>query len=312
MVRHEPWRRSGILNLRAPAKLNLRLRILGRSEDGFHSIETLFLRLGLADEVTIDQNEAGLQLTTSGIGGVPDGEDNLCWKAADGFFGAIGRKPAASIRLVKHIPVAAGLGGGSSDAAAVLIGLNRIHDCPLNQSDLMKLADNIGSDVPFFLTDARFALGWERGGRLLPLEPPPSRAVLIVVPDFGVSAGKAYAWFGEDLADASEPSSVSPGQLPPVAALSDWAVLAGLAQNDLADPVCRRHPELRVATESLINSGAEIAIMCGSGACVAGIFRTTVQRDSAAAELRENQAIPAEWGLVSTSSDCSVSPKAAG
>lgn len=312
MVRHEPWRGSGILKLRAPAKLNLRLRILGRSEDGFHSIETLFLRLGLADEVTIDPVNTGLQVTTSGFGGVPDGEDNLCWKAADAFFGAIGRNPAASINLVKHIPVAAGLGGGSSDAAAVLNGLNRMHDCPLKQSDLMNLAGTIGSDVPFFLTDAQFALGWERGGRLLPLDPPPSRAVLIVVPDFGVSAGNAYVWFREDLADASETAFVSPGQLPPVAALSDWAVLAGLAQNDLADPVYRRHPELRVVTESLINSGAEIAIMCGSGACVAGIYRTTTQRDSAVAELRGNQAILAEWGLVSTCSDCSVSPKAAG
>lgn len=300
------------MKLRAPAKINLRLRVLGRGEDGFHSIETLFLRLGLADEITISQTDSGLQFDTSGIGGVPDGEGNLCWQAADAFFGKIGRAPAVSINLVKHIPVAAGLGGGSSDAATVLLGLNRIHDDSLDQSDLMNLARKIGSDVPFFLSESLFALGWERGGRLLPLDPPPSRAVLIVVPDFGVSAGEAYAWFREDMAGAPEVEFGSPGQLPATARLTDWAVLTGLAQNDLADPVYRRHPELRTATELLTESGASIALMCGSGACVAGIFQTTTQRDTAAEELRGNPGIAAGWRLVSTYSDGFGSPEAAG
>ena len=300
------------MTLRAPAKLNLRLRVLGRREDGFHSIETLFLRLGLADEVSIDRNSTGLQLETSGAIKVPGGEDNLCWRSAAAFFGAIGRAPAASLRLVKHIPVAAGLGGGSSDAATVLLGLNRVHDHPLDHAGLMKLAGRAGSDVPFFASEARFALAWDRGTRLLPLEPPPSRAVLIVVPDFGVSAGEAYTWLRVDRADSSEAGAVGPGTLPATTELADWDVLAGLAQNDLADPVYRRYPELRATTEALAARGAVIALLCGSGACVAGVFQTRAQRDTAAEQLRGDPTIGKAWSLIRTWTDGPGYPEAAG
>lgn len=300
------------MTLRAPAKLNLRLRVLGRRDDGFHSIETLFLRLGLADEVSIDRNFSGLQLETSGAVDVPGGEANLCWRSAAAFFDAIGRAPTASMRLVKHIPVAAGLGGGSSDAATVLLGLNRVHDHPLDRAGLMKLAGQVGSDVPFFASEARFALAWERGRRLMPLEPPPSRAVLIVVPDFGVEAGEAYGWLRADRADSCEPGPVGPGALPAAAELADWDVLAGLAQNDLADPVYRRYPELRATTEALVTSGAVIALLCGSGACVAGVFRTPEQRDTAAGQLRGDPVMGKAWRLISTWTDGAGCPQAAG
>jgi 4-diphosphocytidyl-2-C-methyl-D-erythritol kinase len=300
------------VTLRAPAKLNLRLRVHGRRDDGFHSIETLFLRLGLADEVSIDRKSAGLRLETSGAVDVPGGEDNLCWQSAAAFFDAIGRAPAASMQLVKHIPVAAGLGGGSSDAAAVLLGLNRVHDYPLDHAGLMRLAERMGSDVPFFVSEARFALAWERGTRLLPLEPPPSRAVLIVVPDFGVSAGEAYMWLRADRADSVAPGPVGPGALPATTELADWDVLAGLAQNDLAEPVYRRHPELRATTEALVAGGAVIALLCGSGACVAGVFQTAAQRDKAAERLRGDPAIGKAWSLISTWSESAGYPEAAG
>lgn len=298
--------------LRAPAKLNLRLLVFGRGDDGFHSIETLFLRLGLADELSVDRNSSGLQLETSGAIEVPGGEDNVCWRAAAAFFATIGRAPAASIRLVKHIPVAAGLGGGSSDAAIVLLELNRLHDLPLDRAGLMRLAGRVGSDVPFFASEARFALAWERGTRLLPLEPPPSRAVLIVVPDFGVSAGEAYTWLRADRTESCESGAIGPGTLPPTTELADWDVLAGLAQNDLANPVYRQYPELRVTTEALAASGAVIALLCGSGACVAGVFQTPTQRDTAAEQLRGTPAIGKTWSFISTWSDGPGAPGAAG
>ncbi len=300
------------MTLTAPAKLNLRLRVLGRRDDGFHSIETLFLRLGLADELSIDLNSSELQLESSGAIKVPEGEENLCWRSAVVFFDAIGRSPAAALRLVKHIPVAAGLGGGSSDAATVLLGLNRLHDQPLDPAGLMRLAERVGSDVPFFVSEARFALAWERGTRLLPLEPPPSRAVLIVVPDFGVSAGEAYSWLRADRADSNQPVSVDPGTLSATTGLADWNVLAGLAQNDLAGPVYRRYPELRETTEALYASGAEIALLCGSGACVAGVFHTPAQRDTAAEQLRGDPAIGEAWNLISTWTDGPEYAQAAG
>lgn len=298
--------------LRAPAKLNLRLRVLGRRDDGFHSIETLFLRLSLADEVSIDRKFSGLQFETSGDIDVPRGEDNLCCRSAAAFFDAIGRAPAASIRLIKHIPVAAGLGGGSSDAATVLLGLNRVYDHPLDHAGLMRLAGQVGSDVPFFASEARFALAWGRGTRLLPLEPPPSRAVLIVVPDFGVSAGEAYTWLRAHRADSCEPGAVGPGVLPPTNELADWDVLAGLAQNDLADPVYRRYPELRATTETLAAGGAVIALLCGSGACVAGVFQARDQRDTVARQLLGDPAIGKAWSLISTWTDGAGCPQAAG
>jgi 4-diphosphocytidyl-2-C-methyl-D-erythritol kinase len=300
------------VTLRAPAKLNIRLRVLGRGEDGYHSIETLFLRLGLADEVTIVQNYTGLELETSGIGDLGDGEENLCWRAADIFFKAIRCNPNVSIRLVKHIPIAAGLGGGSSDAATVLLGLNRIHDRPLDLAELMGLAGELGSDIPFFVSETPFALAWERGERLLPLEPPRSRPVLIVVPEFGVKAGDAYSWLSADAAGGISTSGVGPGRLPAPTELANWDVLSTLAQNDLAIPVYRRHPELLVAADSLSSSEAEIALLCGSGACVAGVFPTATQRDTAADRLQADQIIPAEWHLIATWSDGPGAPEAAG
>jgi len=300
------------VTLWAPAKLNLRLRVLGRGEDGYHSIETLFLRLGLADEITIDQNDAGLLLETSGIGNVPDGKENLCWQAAELFFEAIERNPAVSIRLVKHIPIAAGLGGGSSDAATVLHGLNRIHDSPLDVPGLMGLAGELGSDVPFFLSETPFALAWERGGRLLPLEPPQSRPVLIVVPDFGVMAGDAFAWLRADAAGGNPAGGHGPGHLPTPTELTSWDVLGTLALNDLAAPVYRRHPELLVVADSLTGSGAEIALLCGSGSCVAGVFSTVTQRDTAADRLLADVVIPANWHLIATWSDGPGAPEAIG
>ena len=300
------------MTLWAPAKLNLRLRVLGRGEDGYHSIETLFLRLGLADEITIDQNHTGLELETSGIGDLSDGEDNLCWQAADMFFRATGRNPAVSIRLIKHIPIAAGLGGGSSDAATVLLELNRMYDRPLSPAQLMGLAGDVGSDVPFFISETPFALAWKRGGSLLPLEPPPSRPVLIVVPDFGVMASDAYAWLRADAAGGNSAGVIDPEHLPAPTELANWDVLRALALNDLAAPVFRRHPELLVVADSLTGCGAEIALLCGSGACVAGIFSTVTQRDTAADRLLADAVIPADWHLIATWSDGGEAPEAIG
>jgi len=299
------------LKLRAPAKLNLRLSVLSRSDDGYHSIETLFLRLGLADEITITTNVDGIRLDTSGLGQVPGGTGNLCWQAAELFFRTIGSPPTVSIGLVKHIPVAAGLGGGSSDAAAILLGLNRVHGHPLDQIQLMNLAAQIGSDVSFFVTESQFALGLGRGERLLSLEPPPSRPVLIVVPNFGVSAGDAYAWLAADVAGVHTPDRLLE-QTSDTREFADWDVLAGYAQNDLAEPVYQRYPALRAAADSLTVTGAAISLLCGSGACVAGIYQTTIQRDAALEELRLDPSIPPAWRLVPTWSEGSGSPDVTG
>jgi len=136
--------------------------------------------------------------------------------------------------------------------------------------------------------------------------------VLIVVPDFGVMAGDAYAWLRADAAGGNPAGGNGPGHLPTPTELNNWDVLGALALNDLAAPVYRRHPELPVVADSLTGSGAEIALLCGSGACVAGVFTTVTQRDTAADRLLADDVIPANWHLIATWSDGPGAPEAIG
>lgn len=290
------------MRIEAPAKLNLRLRVLGRRADEFHAIETLFLRLRLADTLTLEPGGEGIRLrvgsepdTEAGSAApAPDGEGNLCWRAARLLYDELGRPPSVEIGLEKRIPVAAGLGGGSSDAAAVLVELNRALGAPLDRTALLRLAGRLGSDVPFFAAETACALAWDRGQRLLPLAPPPARPVLVVVPGFGVSAADAYRWWGEDGGSAAPA-----GLLPPPARLAAWEVLEELAVNDLESSVERRHPQLAELREALRAAGAAVAMLCGSGSCVAGVFRTEGERDAARAALTTGPATRG-WKLVST------------
>ncbi len=282
----------------APAKLNLRLRIFGRGADGYHALETLYLRLDLADRIDLLAGAPGLRIEVEGDPSVPADATNLCWRAADALHRELAVEPALTIRLHKRIPSAAGLGGGSSDAAAVLRALPSFLQRSVPGDRLVRLAGMLGSDVPFGLVSREMALGWERGRRLLPLEPPPPRPVLVAVPPFGISARDAYVWLAQDRAKSgSQPPSSSSKEgaalLPAPDKLADWSVLERLAVNDLERPVFRRHPELRVIRDRLMSGGARIAILCGSGACVAGIFADPAERDRAAVELTENAGVVA-------------------
>ena len=289
------------MTFRAPAKINLCLRVLDVGADGYHSIETLFLRLGLADELTIDQAPS-LRLEATGDFDVPPGPDNIAWQAADAFFAESGRAPEASIRLFKRIPVAAGLGGGSSDAASVLIGLNQLYDHPLDHDRLMKLGRQLGSDVPFFVAGVPYAYASGRGDRVQRLPPPPSRAVLIVAPDFGVSARDAYSWRRHAI-ESGVQSRREPGQLPGSGELGSWDVIEGIAGNDLADAVFNQHPKLRAAVDELAGTGPALTTLCGSGSCLAGVYRSTEARDRAASGLSGTVAIDPGWKLISTWTD---------
>lgn len=300
---------AGGVRLSARAKANLRLRVLAREASGYHGVETLLIRLELADEVEIEAGEEGIELVLEGpdgeaaaagaAGEVPDGPENLAWRAAEAFLEATGRRPAVRITLRKRIPAGAGLGGGSADAAAVLRGLSELHGEPLEEAALLELAGRLGSDVPFALSDLPAALAWGRGGRLLPVPPPPTRPMALVVPDTRVATADAYRWLDEDrveatgeggaddegkagAAGASGAGNGAAGLLPDPDLLAYWDVLEELALNDFEKPVVARIPELGWWKEELAGEGASLALLCGSGCALLGVFEGEERRDAAA------------------------------
>ena len=264
------------MTVRARAKVNLWLRVLAREASGYHQIHSLFCALDLADELTFE-SAAALQLTVIGADVGPV-EQNLVYRAARAFFEATDTDDGVHISLAKHIPAGAGLGGGSSDAAATLDALNRRAGSPLVRTELLRIAARLGSDVPFFLCGSPLALAAGYGERLQPLPPLPSRPVLVLMPPFGSSTAQAYADLDRDR--EGKPLDFAPDT---IEATLTWEAVAARAHNDFEPVIYTRHPELRAARDDLLQAGAGIALLAGSGAAVWGVFEDDEARDIAAA-----------------------------
>lgn len=263
--------------MEAPAKTNLRLRVLAREEGGYHGLESLFCALSLSDAVTVRRAEPGIALSVEG--GVemgPPGE-NLAVRAAERFHRETGRVAAVAIHLEKRIPSAAGLGGGSSDAAAVLRALNALHGDPLPDAVLLQLAIELGADVPFFLCGSALALGWSRGERLLALPPLPPRPVLVAHPGVPWPTGEAFRRVAAGRGGGYAPEAFAF----PLAALSGWEGVAGLAQNDFEPGAVEAIPVLAEVRRVMREAGAEVAMLAGSGASFFGIYPDAASRDLA-------------------------------
>jgi 4-diphosphocytidyl-2-C-methyl-D-erythritol kinase len=256
----------------AQAKINLFLDVLAREQNGYHAIETAFLRIDLADDVTV-RTADGRSLDVDGpalpAGGLGSMEKNLAYRAAAAYAAATGWPSGFAIELVKRIPAGAGLGGGSADAGAVLRALDALSPRPLG-ARLTDLAASLGADVPFMTLDESMALGSGRGERLKPIPPLEPRAIVLVVPPFAISTADAYAWLDADRAAQSFASS--PGVAEP---LATWEDAAAAAHNDLEVVVARRHPETAAIADRLRAAGASIALLAGSGSTVFGIFDAT-------------------------------------
>jgi 4-diphosphocytidyl-2-C-methyl-D-erythritol kinase len=284
----------------ARAKLNLRLSVLAREAAGFHQIETLFCTLELADELEVSLEGDGVELRVlappEDPGPPPDLgpiRSNLAHRAAVGFFAAARLPPRALILLTKRIPAGAGLGGGSSDAAAVLEGLNTLHGEPLDRQALLDAGAGLGSDVPFFLTGATLALAWGRGGRLAALPPLPARPVLLAVPAVRVATAAAYA----DLAASRGDDYAAPPALLP--ALTSWSDVAGAAHNDFEPVVFAQHPQLAELRGALEDAGAALARMTGTGSALFGVFDDAAAA-SGARERLAGRFPDVQWLLTST------------
>lgn len=265
------------LSVRAHAKVNLDLRVFGTREDGYHELRTVFQSVELHDVLTCGTQPGPFALK-SRAASIPLDQSNLVWKAASTLWKALGRAGDPCDTLVtieKNIPMEAGLGGGSADAAASLLAFARLWGgAPLTL--LREVAGGIGSDVPFFLSGGT-ALGLGRGEEIYPLVDLPVHWVVIVRPAFGVSTAEAYGWYDEDrAAGLKEPREL---QVLPV----PWPSRAAQMVNDLEPPVMRRHPEIAEIKAELRAGGAVAACMSGSGSAVFGLFRT---RSGAARMLR--------------------------
>lgn len=265
------------LTVKAYAKINLELRVTGVRPDGFHDLDTVFQTIALHDVLTCEVRPGPFALACDAPGVPLDGR-NLAWRAAAALWRRLGRPgepQGAAVRIEKRIPAAAGLGGGSADAAAALSGLARLWGGTLGPGALADVAAEVGSDVPFFLLGGT-AIGRGRGERLVPLADLPPRGVALVLPAFGVSTAAAYRWYD---ADQTRRAPVA-GALGP-----DWTLPAGPIRNDLEPPVVRRRPDIGRAKADLLAQGAEAAGMSGSGSAVFGLFRSVAAAAAAAGAL---------------------------
>ena len=266
------------VTVEAFAKINLTLGVFGKRPDGFHDVRTVLQTIDLSDRVRCIARQGPLRVRCRARG-VPLDRTNTVWRAAEALWRAGGRagEPRdVTIELTKRIPSQAGLGGGSSDAAATLLALARLWDLDLPHRILARLAATIGADVPFFLSGGA-ALGIGRGDELYPLADLPRWSAVIVMPPFGVSTAEAYAWKDRDPDSAS---TSPPAALDPRMART-WLGRLPALTNDLEGPVGRRHPDITAAVAALRRQGAWLAAMSGSGSAMFGLFPTSRAANSA-------------------------------
>ena len=265
-----------VIHARAHAKVNLFLRVLSREADGFHGIETLFCRISLADELVIGRTASGVTLETAS-GDLGPAAKNLAVRAAEAVLEATGRRFGVRLSLTKQIPVGAGLGGGSSDAAAVLLAVNQLAGNAVPRHELLQFAARLGSDVPFFVSDAALALAWAHGDRFIRVPPLPAAAMLVLVPARPVSTADAYGWL-----DAARTAPLRRGALAlDLDALATWGDVGRMAGNDFESVVFEYRPELRAAFEALVATRPLVCRMSGSGAALFAVYRSARDRDDA-------------------------------
>lgn len=279
-----PTRRA---RLRALAKLNLDLRVLGRRPDGYHELRTVFQTISLADTLEVAFTPA--PETAIEVTGACDIPDNLVVKAARRLLDATGTTGRVEVRLEKKIPMGAGLGGGSSDAAAMLLALPVLAGRRVAPEELMRLAAELGSDVPFFLLGGA-AVGIGRGTELYPLPETATRWGVVAAPTVHVSTAEAYAAL--DLPNVSGLTTEAQQNSMFIFQSQAWSQAWEGSQNDFERVVFRRHPELQECKRRLAALGARPAMMTGSGSALYGLFGTRALALRAAKAMGKDRAFP--------------------
>jgi 4-diphosphocytidyl-2-C-methyl-D-erythritol kinase len=256
------------------AKINLRLEILGKRADGYHELRTIFQSVSLHDELQLrNSRRPGIALTI--LGSEPLSQEpfrkNLVYRAVDALRHELKIRSGAEIKLHKKIPAGRGLGGGSSDAAAALLGYLRLTRRKLPTARLLEIAASLGADVPFFLLGGR-ALGIGRGDEIYPLPDIAKQHILIVSPrDIHVPTSEAYRWVKAPALRATLTKGATNSTLWKFCALC-WSTQGSGLSNDFERPVFRRHPRLDRIKRVLLQRGASEASLAGSGSAVFGVF----------------------------------------
>lgn len=253
------------LRLSAPAKVNLSLRVTGRREDGYHELDTVMQKLDLADQINLSLTDRPGVVLRCPDSDLPEDRSNIAYRAAEVMLAAVSSgNVGVDIVLQKQIPLAAGLGGGSSDAGAVLVGLNSLLRAGLSERELIDLATPLGADVPFFVTGYGAVRAQGIGEKMCPVPSLRGCTLLLVNPGFSVST----RWvFGKFALTMSEKKS----KLAPFQKMSDH-FYSGCGENDLEKVTLASYPQLDRMKRELLDFGAVFALMSGSGPTLFGIF----------------------------------------
>lgn len=264
---------QSIQRIKTPAKLNIRLKVTGRRPDGYHELVSVMVPIDLFDLLEIRATRTGgIELACSGLP-VPRDESNLIIKAARSFFLKTGHQEGVSIRLVKSIPVAAGMGGGSSDAAATLLTLNEMRGRPLSKEALHDMALRLGADVPFFLY-CRPSLARGIGDILEPLPGWPKLWYVVVTPRLQISTSWVFERLKLELTTGEyDYINKHLGNNP--------TVILPILENDLEKVTLASFPIIETIKRRLVEAGAEGALMTGSGPSVFGVFRSSSEAETA-------------------------------
>ena len=283
------------IRIRAFAKVNLRLDVLGKRADGYHELRTIFQAVSLHDTLRFrPSRKSGIELQILGNEqlSLEAAEKNLVYRAVDALRRELKIRPGVEILLRKRIPAGRGLGGGSSDAAAALLGYLQFARKKLDPARLMEIASSLGADVPFFLLGGR-ALGIGKGDELYPLPDIPKLSLLIVSPkDIHVPTPDAYRWLhAPELASLTKIASTH--KLFKFCALC-WSAQGEGLSNDFEAAVFQRHPRLAQIRRALLQGGASEALLAGSGSAVFGIFPSPAKARRAAVGFPHDQAFVCE------------------
>ena len=255
------------LSMECRAKINLAIDVIGKRTDGYHDVDMIMQEVNLADKIMLSLRNDGKIIVETDMPGLPVNEDNLAYKAANAFFKRLGRNDGVDIFIEKRIPIGAGMGGGSADAAGVLKGLNAIFGKPFNNDKLIQIGTKLGADIPFCILGG-CARAEGIGEILTPLPMPPVMKCVIAKPEPFVST----RWVYENLDLSKRPENLNIDMVVEGIQTNDISLVCNNSANILESVTIPQYPVVGWIKQAFYESGAILSLMSGSGSAVFGLF----------------------------------------